>query len=167
MPAKQRGLRSTAATFAIVAAWSGFLGVAAATAAAEQFRADDWLTECDGRSGCSVMVPFHPLGSGGGAGSYALAFALDGGLVTIVGTPPPISAAVQVDRNLPFHCSGAPCLFSPGDSARLAGQLAGGSMVLVEVKSGRGRFHASVGAKGYQAGIAKLRAWSYPTRARQ
>jgi len=139
-----------------------FLAVPSAPAA-ERFQADQWVTECEGQAGCSIITPFGQTGSTPGSGSFALALSLDGGMLTIVGEPPPLAATVQVDKNPSVRCTGPRyCIFAPGQSARLAAELVAGSLALVEVKTARGTFHSSLSTKGFQAGIAKLRAWSYP-----
>ena len=132
---------------------------------AEQFRADDWRTECDAARGgsCSIMVPFQQRGSRGASGSFVLAVDIQTGVIAIVGQPSPLAGRLQIDKNSAIRCHGPRhCLFNPRDSAAAAAELAVGSIALVDVDTRDGAFHASVSAKGYRAGLAKIRAWSYP-----
>ena len=133
--------------------------------AAEQFRADDWRTECDAARGgsCSIMVPFQERSSRGASGSFVLAIDVLTGVIAIVGQPSPLAGRLQIDKNPAIRCRGPNhCLFNPRDSAAAAAELAVGSIALVDIETPQGAFHASVSAKGYRAGIAKIRAWSYP-----
>lgn len=135
----------------------------ARSAPAERFSADGWRTECEGGApgtGCSVIVPFQPYSQGG---SFALVFDLESGVMAIVGQPAPRSATLEVDANPSIRCSGRRyCLFGLRDSAKAARQLAVGSVALIDVATRKGVFHASLSAAGYRAGLAKIRAWSYP-----
>lgn len=132
-------------------------------ATAEQFLADGWRTQCEGRApgtGCSVIVPFQSYDQDG---SFALVFDMQSGVMAIVGQPKPLAATVEVDAHPSIRCSGPRyCLFGPRDSAAAARQLAVGSIALIDVATRRGVFHASLSAQGYRASLAKIRAWSYP-----
>jgi hypothetical protein len=43
------------------------------------------------------------------------------------------------------------------------GQFKVGSLILIDVFTDKGAFNFSLTPKGYQAGIAQIRAWGYPT----
>lgn len=132
---------------------------------AEQFRADDWRTECEAARGgsCSIMVPFQQRSSRGTSGSFVLAIDVQTGVIAIVGQPSPLAGRLQVDKNPAIRCRGPQhCLFNARDSATAAAELAVGSIALVDVETRDGAFHSSVSAQGYRAGLAKIRAWSYP-----
>lgn len=134
--------------------------------AAETFQADQWRTECDGTgpsAQCSIMVPFHERSSRGVAGSFVLAIGVDSGVAAIVGKPAPLAATLQVDKNPRIGCTGPGyCVFAPGGALAAAGQLAAGSLVLIDVMTKDGSYHSSLTTQGYRAGLAKLRAWSFP-----
>jgi hypothetical protein len=84
-------------------------------------------------------------------------------VLAIVGEPPPLAATLQIDRHPKLRCSGPRyCLFTLDDSAAAAGQLATGSLALIDVETGAGVLRSSLSTKGYRAALAKLRNWSYP-----
>jgi len=134
--------------------------------AAAQFRADDWITECQGGgpgAGCSIIMPFQPTSARGATGSFALAVDIESGVAALVGRPPPLAARLQIDKNQPLGCTGPRyCLFAAGGASSAASQLAAGSIALIDIATKAGDFHASLSTKGYRAGLAKIRAWSYP-----
>ncbi|MGH7047638.1 MAG: hypothetical protein ACREE2_14750 [Stellaceae bacterium] len=131
-----------------------------------KFRADDWITECDGSPGhggsCSITVPFWQT-SNAGKGSFALVVMLRTGEVGIVGQPFPLRAVLRVDKNLPIECRQARyCIFPPDAARAFVAQLERGSLVFVDVFTARSQFHFSLTPKGYQAGIAQIEAWGFP-----
>jgi hypothetical protein len=134
--------------------------------AAEQFRADDWVSECEGArfgAGCSIMVPFGQRSMKGVAGAFALAVDVESGMVAIVGKPPPLAATLQIDKNPPLRCTGPQyCIFSAGGSLTAVQQLAAGSIALIDVATREGPFHFSLGTQGFHAGLAKIKAWRSP-----
>jgi hypothetical protein len=135
---------------------------AAPSTAAEQFQADQWRAECAGTApgtDCSIIVTFRPMRN---SGSFALALDMRSGVLAIVGDPPPLAATLQIDRHPKIRCSGPRyCLFAVADSAAAAGQLAAGSIALVDVETKDGVFHSSLSMAGYRAALAKLRSWQY------
>jgi hypothetical protein len=138
--------------------------------AAEEFKADDWVSECEGgrsSADCSIMVPFGEKSTKGIAGSFALAIDVESGVVAIVGNPSPLAATLQIDKNPPLRCTGPRyCLFTAVGSLTAAQQLATGAMVLIDVVTKPGPFHFSLSTQGFRAGLAKIRAWRYPTTGR-
>lgn len=135
------------------------------SAMAAQFQADDWSTECaqNGDGDCSIIVPFQSRGSRQVAGSFALAIDMQTGILAIVGQPPPVTAKLQVDKNPPIACNGPRyCLFAGDASLRAVAQLSRGALVLIDVATGQGDFHASLSTKGFRAGLAKIEAWHEP-----
>jgi len=156
--------RNIAAVLSLVVAAQS-IGVALA-ATVLKFRADDWITECDGspaRSGsCSITVPFWQV-SNAGKGSFALVIMLRSGEVGIVGQPYPVRAVLRVDKNLPIECRQARYCIFPQDAGRtFTAELEHGSLVYVDVFTARSEFHFSLTPKGYQAGIAQIEAWGFP-----
>jgi hypothetical protein len=133
---------------------------AAPSPAAEQFRADNWRVECEGAPpgpGCSIIGTFRSYRNDG---SFALALDLQSGVVAIVGEPPPLGATLQIDRFPKMHCSGPRyCLFALDASAAAAGQLAAGSVALIDVETQNGTLRSSLSTIGYRAALAKLRSW--------
>ncbi len=130
---------------------------------AQQFRSDEWITECDGGrgGGCSITVPFWQA-ENRQKGSFALVVMLDTGNIGIVGQPPPVRAVLRVDRNPPVECRQTQyCIFPTDQALAVVRQLASGSLVLVDVVTARSTFRFSLTPKGFQAGIAKIRAWGY------
>ncbi|HUC12732.1 MAG TPA: hypothetical protein VL985_20240 [Stellaceae bacterium] len=132
----------------------------------ERFRADDWITECGGTpdtssANCSIMVPFWQTADRG-KGSFALVVMLQTGNVGIVGTPTPVKAVLRVDKNSAVTCRGARyCIFASAQSDAIVQQLANASLILIDVYTAKSRFSFSLSPKGYQAGIAQVRAWGY------
>lgn len=139
---------------------------AAGAVAAQQFRSDEWITECEGggRGGvadCSITVPFWQT-QDRVKGSFALVVMLDTGNIGIVGQPPPLRAVLRVDRNPPVECRQSQyCIFPTAQALAIVRQLAAGSLILVDVVTARSTFRFSLTPKGFQAGIAKVRAWGY------
>ena len=137
------------------------------TATGEQtFRSDEWITECEtspgGRaSDCSITVPFWQT-RGDGDGSFALVVMLQTGNIGIVGQPFPVKAVLRVDKNPPIECKQARyCIFPSAQALAIVKQLEIGSLILIDVFTAKGTFSFSLTPKGYQAGIAKIRAWGY------
>ena len=132
----------------------------------QTFRADEWITECEvdpgsGSSDCSITVPFWQA-RGGGDGSFALVVMLQTGNIGIVGQPFPVKAVLRVDKNPPIECKQARyCIFPSAQALAVVKQLEVGSLILIDVFTAKGAFSFSLTPKGYQAGIAKVRAWGY------
>jgi hypothetical protein len=134
-----------------------------APAAGEQtFRSDDWITECNGgTSDCSITVPFWQT-QGDRGGSFALVVMLQTGNIGIVGQPLPIKAVLRVDKNAPIECKETPyCIFPGAQAIAAIRQLKVGSLILIDVFTAKATFTFSLTTKGYQAGMAKIRAWGY------
>jgi hypothetical protein len=141
----------------------------ASNAVAEQkFRADEWVTECDSGPGigapdCSITVPFW-LTRGAPRGSFALVVMLQTGNMGIVGEPFPTRAVLRIDKNPPIECREARyCVFPSMQALAALKQLKVGSLVLIDVYTEKGGFSFSLTPKGFQAGIAQIRAWGYQT----
>jgi len=136
--------------------------IALSPAAEEQtFRSDEWITECAGASDCSITVPFWQA-QGDRGGSFALVVMLQTGNIGIVGQPFPVKAVLRVDKNPPIECRQARyCIFPSAQAIAAVKQLKVGALILIDVYTERGSFSFSLTAKGYQAGIAKIRAWGY------
>jgi len=137
------------------------------TATGEQtFRSDEWITECEASPGgdasdCSITVPFWQA-RGDGDGSFALVVMLQTGNIGIVGQPFPVKAVLRVDKNPPIECKQARyCIFPSAQALAIVKQLEIGSLILIDVFTAKGTFSFSSTPKGYQAGIAKIRAWGY------
>jgi len=137
-------------------------------AAGQKFRADEWVTECDSGPGmgapdCSITVPFWQT-RGDPRGSFALVVMLQTGNIGIVGQPFPIRAVLRVDKNPPIECRQVRyCVFPSIQALALLRQLKIGSLVLIDVYTERGEFSFSLTPKGFQAGMAQIRAWGYQT----
>jgi len=166
-PRRTRGQLCRAATIlALILVLCAPLGAAAAAPAAQKFRADEWITECDGSPGrgaadCSITVPFWQAGDQG-KGSFALVVMLQTGNVGIVGQPFPVKAVLRVDKNPPIECRQARyCIFPMAQSLAIVNQLEIGSLILIDVFTAKSEFSFSLTPKGYQAGIAQIRAWGY------
>jgi len=133
-----------------------------------KFRADEWITECDagpgrGSPGCSVTVPFWQT-RGNPRGSFALVVMLQTGNIGIVGQPFPVRAVLRVDKNPPIECRQPRyCVFPSTQALTVLRQLEVGSLILIDVFTEKGTFYFSLTPKGYQAGIAQMRAWGYRT----
>lgn|SRR5215472_14688625 len=133
-----------------------------------KFRADEWVTECEAAShapaaDCSITVPFWQ-GRGGPRGSFALVVMLQTGNIAIVGEPFPHRAVLRVDKNPPIECRQARyCVFPSMQALTVLKQLKLGSLILIDVYTDKGEFSFSLTPKGFQAGIAQIRAWGYRT----
>ena len=53
------------------------------------------------------------------------------------------------------------CIFPSTQALAVVKQLRVGSLILIDVFTAKGAFSFSLTPKGYQAGIAKIRAWGY------
>ena len=163
-------MRSRKFYTALVASLISFLLTGGNSRAAEgpKFRADEWVTECDARPGpgapdCSITVPFWQS-RGGPRGSFALVVMLQTGNMAIVGEPFPNRAVLRVDKNPPIECRQSRyCVFPSIPALAVLNQLKVGSLVLIDVFTEKGDFSFSLTPKGFQAGIAKIRAWGYRT----
>lgn len=142
------------------------LGAPPGLAAELKFRADEWVTECEGGAhaaapDCSITVPFWQ-GRGNPKGSFALVVMLQTGNIGIVGEPFPRRAVLRVDKNPPIECQQARyCVFPSMQALAVLKQLKLGSLVLIDVYTGKGEFNFSLTPKGFQAGMAQIRAWGY------
>jgi hypothetical protein len=141
---------------------------AASSARGQRFRADEWITECDSSTrsaapDCSITVPFWQT-SGDPRGSFALVVMLQTGNIGIVGQPPPLRAVLRVDKNPPVQCRQPRyCVFPSAEAFAILRQLKVGSLILIDVDTQKGSFRFSLTPKGYQAGLAQIRAWGYRT----
>ncbi len=157
-------------TILVLAAWA-ILSAAGGASATLRFRADEWVTECGGSLGsptadCSITVPFWQTGNNG-KGSFALVVMLETGNIGIVGQPVPVKAVLRVDGNPPIECRAAQyCIFPTAQSLSAVKELGIGSLVLIDVFTARAHFAFSLTPKGYQAGVAQVRAWGYRLRGR-
>jgi invasion protein IalB len=139
------------------------------TVAGQKFEADEWVTECDGAPGmsapdCAITVPFWQAGDSP-KGSFALVVMLQTGNIGIVGQPFPTRAVLRVDKNPPIECSQPRyCIFPSMQSLNVLKQLRSGSLILIDVYAQKKQFSFSLTPKGFQAGIAKIRAWGYRTQ---
>jgi hypothetical protein len=141
---------------------------ASRAAAGQKFRADEWVTECDsapaaGAPDCSITVPFWQT-RGAPSGSFALVVMLQTGNIGIVGEPFPTRAVLRIDKNPPIECREARyCVFPSMQALAALNQLKVGSLVLIDVYTEKGEFSFSLTPKGFQAGMAQIRAWGYRT----
>jgi hypothetical protein len=141
---------------------------ASRAAAGQEFRADEWVTECDsvpgaGAPDCSITVPFWQT-RGAPRGSFALVVMLQTGNIGIVGEPSPTRAVLRIDKNPPIECREARyCVFPSMQALTALKQLKVGSLVLIDVYTEKGEFSFSLTPKGFQAGMAQIRAWGYRT----
>jgi hypothetical protein len=162
---RSRGLHTAPALLLI--SWLQTWGALSA-AVAQQFRADEWVTECDSSPGahasdCSITVPFWQRG-GAPRGSFALVVMLQTGNIGIVGEPFPIRAVLRVDKNPPIECRQTRyCVFPSTQALTVLEQLKIGSLILIDVYTDKGEFSFSLTPKGFQAGMAQIRAWGYRT----
>ncbi len=153
------------AAILVFAAWT-LLCAAGAASATLRFRADEWVTECGGSLGgaaadCSITVPFWQTGDDG-KGSFALVVMLETGNIGIVGQPVPVKAVLRIDRNPPIECRATRyCIFPTAQSLSAVRELGVGALVLIDVFTTRSHFSFSLTPKGYQAGVAQIRAWGY------
>ena len=138
------------------------------TVAGQKFRADEWVTECDSSPGigapdCSITVPFWQS-RGAPRGSFALVVMLQTGNIGIVGEPLPTRAVLRIDKNPPIECREARyCVFPSMQALPALKQLKTGSLILIDVYTVKGEFNFSLTPKGFQAGMAQIRAWGYRT----
>jgi hypothetical protein len=138
------------------------------TVAGQKFRADEWVTECGSAPGigapdCSITVPFWQT-RGAPRGSFALVVMLQTGNMGIVGEPFPTRAVLRIDKNPPIECREARyCVFPSIQALATLKQLKSGSLILIDVYTEKGQFSFSLTPKGFQAGMAQLRAWGYRT----
>jgi len=110
-------------------------------------------------------VPFWQTGDDG-KGSFALVVMIQTGNIGIVGSPAPAKAVLRVDKNPAAACRGARyCIFPTAQSIALVRQLDIGSLILIDVFTAKSRFSFSLSPKGYQAGVAQIRAWGYQVSA--
>jgi hypothetical protein len=156
----QRSGRSFGLAAALVI---GAAPLSSATLAQElKFPAGDWLTECataNPLSGCSLTGVFRGVDKRGTAGSFAVVVGFETLLVAIVGQPPPDRATIRIDRYPPQQCAGPRyCVFKDIDAVRLIQEFGRGSTILIDVTTGNTTFRLSLSTKGYQAGLAKIRA---------
>jgi hypothetical protein len=157
------GAKRSRARLAFLAAAFASLAWPATAVAMQRFQADEWVTECSGggAGNCSIMVPFWQTAAAG-KGAFALVVMLAAGNVGIVGDPAPVRAVLRVDKAPPATCRGARyCIFPGPQSLALVRQLANASLILIDVYTAKGQYSFSLSPKGYQAGIAQIRAWGY------
>jgi hypothetical protein len=89
---------------------------------------------------------------------------LQTGNMGIVGQPTPIRAVLRVDKNPPIECRQPRyCVFPSTQALAVLRQLKVGSLILIDVFTEKGVFNFSLTPKGYQAGMAQIRAWGYRT----
>ncbi len=144
----------------------GELISAAPAVAVERYQSDDWITVCEPAPGghtpeCSITVSFGGI-QHGERGAFALAVILDTGNVGIVGRPFPVGAVLRVDRDPPVECrEWRYCLFPHEESLAAIKALGAGSLILIDVFTARASFRFSLTPRGYQAGLAEIRAWGY------
>jgi len=141
------------------------IGMAIAAPSTQRFQADEWITECGGKPGasadCSIMVPFWQTADGG-KGSFALVVMLQTGSIGIVGTPSPTKAVLRIDKSLAATCRGERyCIFPAAQAGAVVKQLGNASLILIDVFTAKSQFSFSLSPKGYQAGMAQIRAWGY------
>lgn len=136
--------------------------------AGQRYQADEWVTECSsgpgaGAADCSITIPFWQA-QHDARGSFALVVMLQTGNIGIVGQPLPTRAVLRVDKNPPVECRQERyCVFPSTQSLGMLKQLSAGSLVLIDVYTAKGVFRFSLTPKGFQAGIAQIRAWGYRT----
>ena len=130
----------------------------------QRFQSDEWITECDngpGSADCSITVPFW-RGQRERDGAFALVVMLQTGNIGIVGQPFPLRAVLRVDKNPPVECRQTRyCVFPTAQALAVLKELKEASLILVDVFTAKGVFNFSLTPKGYQAGIAQVRAWGY------
>ena len=87
---------------------------------------------------------------------------LQTGNMGIVGEPFPTRAVLRIDKNPPIECREARyCVFPSIQAAAALKQLKIGSLILIDVYTEKGQFSFSLTPKGFQAGMAQIRAWGY------
>lgn len=134
----------------------------------QSYRADEWITECDPAArveaaDCSITVPFWQTQQQS-RGSFALVVMLQTGNIGIVGEPLPTRAVLRVDKNPEIECKQARyCVFPTSEAFAVLKQLKIGALILIDVYTAKGAFSFSLTPKGFQAGIAQIRAWGYRT----
>ncbi len=131
----------------------------------QRFQADEWITECGGKpgaiAGCSIMVPFWQTADGA-KGSFALVIMLETASIGVVGTPSPTKAVLRIDKSAAATCRGERyCIFPPAQAGAVVKQLENATLILIDVFTAKSQFSFSLSPKGYQAGIAQIRAWGY------
>ena len=132
----------------------------------QTFRSDEWITECEvdpgsGTPDCSITLPFWEA-RGDQDGSFALVVMLQTGNIGVVGQPFPVKVVLRVGKNPPIECKQTRyCIFPSAQALSVVKQLQVGSLILIDVFTSKGTFSFSSTPKGYQAGIAKIRAWGY------
>jgi hypothetical protein len=137
-----------------------------AAAAGQKYQSDDWVTECEGGASgeCSIIVPFWKV-ENGQKGSFALAVMLQTGDIGIVGQPPPLRATLRIDNHPPLECrEPRQCLFPHSQGLAAIGLLGSASVLLIDVVTQKTTFRFSLTARGYQAGLAQIRAWNFRFR---
>ena len=147
--------------------WLGITASAVArpgTAAEQRFQSDEWITECDNGTGapdCSITVAFW-RGQRERDGSFVLVVMLQTGNIGLVGQPLPLRAVLRVDKNPPVECKQTRyCVFPTAQALAVLKELKDASLILVDVFTAKGVFNFSLTPKGYQAGVAQVRAWGY------
>lgn len=157
--ARRRGRRPVcvlAAAGLILAA-----GTAAPRAAAFHFRVGDWITEC-AAAGCSITGLFQQTNMDGKRGAFALVIMLPSRQLAVVGQPHPLRARLRIDTDDPVVCRGVRyCIFPGGEAVRAIGELGSGSLVLVDVYTGKAVFRSSLSTAGYRDSLAELEARGY------
>ena len=154
-------MRQTAISLLVIGAAAASVTAAVAE---QKFQSDEWVTECDTGTGapdCSITVPFWQ-GELQRDGSFALVVMLQTGNIGIVGEPFPLRAVLRVDKNAPIKCRQTRyCVFPGAQALAVLKELKDAPLILVDVFTVKGTFSFSLTPKGYQAGIAKIRAWGY------
>jgi hypothetical protein len=139
-----------------------FTALLALLVAGFRLQADEWVTECDveNPSGdCSIIGVFRGSSKEGTRGSFSLAIDLRSGLVAVTGTSHPVKASIRVDKHPPIRCGGLRyCLMSSADSERAINELKTGTVILMDVFTGKETFLLSMTTRGYRAGLSKVRA---------
>lgn len=126
-----------------------------------RFRIGDWITEC-GAAGCSITGLFQQTNLNGRRGAFALVILLGRPQLAVVGSPYPDHAKLQIDANNPIACAGSRyCIFPGSETGRAIAELGTGSLILLDVRTHRDVFRASLSTRGYQASLAKLEAEGY------
>ena len=154
--------RSWLAAF-LAGLFCGSLAVSA-RAAVGRYQSDAWITVCEPEAGtktagCSLTVPFGGV-QNDRRGAFAMVVALDSEMIGIVGLPYPVRAMLRIDKDPPIECRETRyCLFSQDQSLAAIKELKVGSLILIDVYTSRATFRFSLTPRGYQAGIAQIRAW--------
>ena len=105
------------------------------------------------------MIPFSTT-QRDQKGAFALAVILTTGDIGIVGQPPPIRAILRIDANPPMECRMTEsCLFPRDQSLVAIDRLSTASVLLIDVFTEKQVYKFSLSARGYQAGLAQVRAW--------